>query len=257
MGEAALLNLRLQRSDLQRATDLISSGDRPAGHWGLAQLRGRLTELVGGSRSANVSLAVRLILQAQTEGEFAAWVATHRDVFFPPDVAAAGVDLAALPVIWALPAQPDGGLRRGTSESGRRGAPNPRNASGAGRPNGKRGEHGAGRPAREAVRAAERLLRSGAFGLVVIDLARDLHLESAAQGRLLRLAEEHDAQVLVLRRKRKDGRYSGSLVTVRAESSSEQVAPGTFRATLTNTKDKREGPGWTMSEEFDGPSGLY
>ena len=232
MGEAALLDLRLQRSDLQRATDLISPSIRPAGHWGFAQLRGRLTELVGGASSANVSLAVRLILQAQTEGDFAAWVATHRDVFFPPDVAAAGIDLAALPVVWALPAAREGGR-------------------------GSRGEHGACRPAREAARAAERLLRSGAFGLVVIDLARDLHLESAAQGRLLRLAEEYDAQVLILRRKRKDGRYSGSLVTVRAESSSEQVAPGTFRATLTNTKDKREGPGWTTSEEFDGPPGLY
>jgi recombination protein RecA len=111
--------------------------------------------------------------------------------------------------------------------------------------------------AAEATRAAERLLRSGAFGLVVIDLARDLSLSPAAQGRLLRLAEHHAALVLILRRKRDDGCYSGSLVTVRSESSCERVGPGRFRAVVTNTKDKREGPGWTAGEEFDGPPGLY
>ncbi|MFW6292215.1 MAG: hypothetical protein ACOC7V_07775, partial [Spirochaetota bacterium] len=88
---------------LRRATDLASP-PAAAGHWNLAALRGRLAELVGGPDSANVTLAVRLILEAQQAGEFAAWVATHRDAFFPPDVAAAGVDPGALPVVWALPA---------------------------------------------------------------------------------------------------------------------------------------------------------
>lgn len=210
---------------LRRATDLASPS-AAAGHWNLAALRGRLVELVGGPGSANVTLAVRLILEAQQAGEFAAWVATHRDAFFPPDVAAAGVDPGALPVVWALPAA---GEKPGAAEQ----------------------------PAREASRAAERLLRSGAFGLVVIDLARDLSLSPVSQGRLLRLAEHHEALLLILRRKRRDARYSGSLVTVRAESSRERVGPGRFRATITNTKDKREGPGWTTSEEFDGPPGLY
>ena len=210
---------------LRRATDLASP-PAAAGHWNLAALRGRLVELVGGPDSANVTLAVRLILEAQQAGEFAAWVATRRDVFCPPDGAAAGVDPGALPVVWALPAP---GEKPGAGEQ----------------------------PAREASRAAERLLRSGAFGLVVIDLARDLSLSPVSQGRLLRLAEHHDALLLILRRKRRDARYSGSLVTVRAESSRERIGPGRFRATITNTKDKREGPGWTTSEEFDGPPGLY
>lgn len=222
---------------LRRATDLASPSPAAAGHWSLAALRGRLVELVGGPDSANVTLAVRLILEAQQTGDFVAWVATHRDVFFPPDVAAAGVDLSALPVVWALPAPGD-----------QPGVPGASRAAGSGE---------AVRPAREASRAAERLLRSGAFGLVVVDLARDLSLSAVSQGRLLRLAEHNDAQVLILRRKRRDARYSGSLVTVRAESSREQIGPGRFRATITNTKDKREGPGWTTSEEFDGPPGLY
>jgi recombination protein RecA len=153
-------------------------------------------------------------------------------------MAAAGVDLAALPVVWAgeptIGADPAGEphVRRGRAQTG---------YAHAGR----------------AVRAAEQLLRSGAFGLIIIDLAKDLTLRAAGQGRLLRLAEQHDAEVLIIRRRREDGAYAGSLVAVRSESTREQIGPGLFRCTITNTKDKREGPGWTTSEEFDGPPGLY
>ena len=210
---------------LRRASDLTDGSNRSAEQWSVAGLRGRLTELVGGADSANLSVACRLIVQAQIAGDFVAWVATHRDVFFPPDVAAAGVDLGGLPVVWALPAR----------------SPHARSSG----------------VAAEAARAGEHLLRSGAFGLVIMDLARDLTLSPASQGRLLRLAEHYDAQVLILRRRRDDGAYSGSLVTVRSESSCRQIGPGRFRATVSNTKDKREGPGWTTDEVFDGPPGLY
>jgi recombination protein RecA len=241
MGQAPASLDIARRGQLRRATDLAVRPRAEGGHWDLAALRGRLTELVGGADSANVTLAGRLILQAQRAGEFAAWVATHRDVFFPPDLAAAGVDLAALPVVWAPPA-PAAVCETSSARDGTSAAPAARRSE---------------EVAREAARSAERLLRSGAFGLIVVDLARDLTLGAAAQGRLLRLAEHYDAQVLILRRKREDGVYSGSLVTVRAESSCERIGPGRFRATITNTKDKREGPGWTTSEEFDGPPGLY
>ena len=213
---------------LCKATELLeSSGPAGPARWERAALNGILTELVGGPRSANVSVASRLILQAQTAGEQVAWVATHRDVFFPPDIAAAGVDLAALPVVWAAAGPAEEPVATGRRHAGR------------------------------AVRTAEQLLRSGAFGLIIIDLAKNLTLDAAGQGRLLHLAEHNDAQVLIIRRKREDGAYSGSLVTVRVESSREQIGPGRFRCTITNTKDKREGPGWTTSEEFDGPPGLY
>jgi recombination protein RecA len=147
-----------------------------------------------------------------------------------------------LPVIWAT--ESPAGFRSGVS------AP-------AGTPRRTTQVASTGLAAAAACRAAERLLRSGAFGLIVIDLARDLDIAPPSQGRLLRLAETHNAQVLILRRKREDGRYQGSLVAVRAESSSEQSAPGRFRVTVTSTKDKREGPGWTRASEFRGPPGLY
>ncbi|TFH05427.1 MAG: recombinase A [Spirochaetales bacterium] len=230
-GQSAKQRGKPSGHGLRKATDLIdlrnlggaesSTGVVDQGRWSRKALSGYLTELVGGPTSANLTMTGRLILLAQNAGEFVAWVATHRDVFFPPDLAALGVDLATLPVIWAD--EP----------------------------------HGNGRIAGRASRVAERLLRSGAFGLVIIDLAKNLTLNAAAQGRLLRLAEHNDAQVLILRRKREDGNYSGSLVTVRAESTRKQIGPGRFRCTIMNTKDKREGPGWTTSEEFDGPPGMY
>lgn len=249
MGQAApadiLTSPGVRPAGLKRASELVDeSVEIESGadsRWSFQSLKGRLIELVGDSQSANVSLAARLILEAQNAGNFAAWIATHRDVFFPPDVAAAGVDLAALPVVWA------------TGASGRELPDQPLGSTSSSRPQ-VNAVSGAAGP---ASRTAERLLRSGAFGLVVIDLARDLTIAPPSQGRLLRLAESHDALVLVLRRKREDGRYAGSLVTVRCESSSEQIAPGRFRVTVTSTKDKREGPGWTRASEFSGPPGLY
>ncbi len=217
---------------------------------------GILSELVGGPRSANVSVACRRIRKAQAAGEFVAWVATHRDVFFPPDMAAAGIDLAALPVVWTGIAGPTG-FPGSAGEPGLTGTANLGGSSGRASEPRPTGSHGLTTHAGRAVRAAEQLLRSGAFGLIVIDLAKDLTLHSAGQGRLLRLAERHGAEVLILRRRREDGAYSGSLVAVRSESMREPVRSGVFRCTITNTKDKREGPGWTTSEEFCGPPGLY
>lgn len=228
---------------LKRAVDLTES-QATGESWSLASLKGRLTELVGDTDSANISVAARLVVSAQRAGALAAWVATHRDVFFPPDLAAAGVDLAALPVVWAIEKETEAQIStlRDTPGKSRRTAHIPKLRD---------------TPADRAARSAERLIRTGAVGIVIIDLARTLVLSPAAQGRLLRLAEQHRTQVLILRRAREDDNYSGSLVSVRGQSSRERVSAGRFRCTITSTKDKREGPGWTMSEEFSGPPGLY
>lgn len=238
---------------LQKARDLLDHGrlsrsGSEHSSWSRASLSGLLTELVGGPSSANLSVASRLILDAQAAGEMVAWIATHRDVFFPPDLAVAGIDLAALPVVWAeepTAVTPGDGTKGAGGTAGTGNVPITSAAI--------RRRKTVGR----AIRAAEQLLRSEAFGLIIIDLAKDLSLPAAGQGRLLRLAEHYNAQVLIVRRKREDGIYSGSLVTVRTESTREMVSAGRFRCTITNTKDKREGPGWTTTEMFDGPPGLY
>jgi len=105
-----------------------------------------------------------------------------------------------------------------------------------------------------AVRAAERLLRSGAFGLVVLDLgAGDVPM--AHQGRLVTLAQQHDAAVVCLTEKATDAASLGSLVSLRAEAL-RQRADGGYACSVRAVKDKRRGPGWTHREVLRAPAGM-
>ncbi|MBZ5640143.1 MAG: recombinase A [Acidobacteriia bacterium] len=124
----------------------------------LETLAGRLAEVSAGPAGVPLTLTFRLVLEAQRRREPVAWIGRKESPFFPPDVADAGIDLAALPVVWA----PD---------------------------------------ATAAAGAADLLIRSGAFGLVVMDLgARDL-LPLAVQARLAGLARQHRAAVVCLTEK--------------------------------------------------------
>jgi recombination protein RecA len=72
----------------------------PASHgWALDSLAGRFAELSGPAAGAVLTAAVSLIHQSQMRGEPAVWIAVGDSTFFPPDVAASGVDLDALPVV--------------------------------------------------------------------------------------------------------------------------------------------------------------
>ncbi|MFO7565437.1 MAG: hypothetical protein R6X02_22540 [Enhygromyxa sp.] len=95
---------------------------------------GRIVELCG---EAQTTTAVMLLAELQREGETAAWIQPARGDLFPPDLAAAGVDVEALIVVHT---------------------PEHAQASMA-------GPHG-------QCRAAELLLRSGGFGLVILDFGR-------------------------------------------------------------------------------------
>lgn len=72
-----------------------------AGAWGLDALAGRFVELRGGAGAAALTLTARLLLEAQQRQEPVIWVGHRGSLFFPPDFAAAGVDLDALPVVRA------------------------------------------------------------------------------------------------------------------------------------------------------------
>jgi recombination protein RecA len=182
--------------------------------WSRAELSGRLCELsAAGGFSAPLTAACDLILDAQLEGEPAAWVTATADTFFPPDAAASGIDLDALIVVRA----PD---------------------------------------ARAAGRAADRLLRTGAFGLVVVDLGRDAALPTPLQGRLVRLAVKHEAAVLCLTEQNSARSSLGSLVSLRAEAHRRRRGPDRYVCDVTILKDKRRGPGWTDREVYRGPDGL-
>lgn len=106
-----------------------------------------------------------------------------------------------------------------------------------------------------AARAAERCLRSGAFGLVVIDLGSAGDLSMQIQGRLVTLAQTHDAAVVCLTEKSDDTASLGSLVSLRAEALRVRDARE-FAVNVRVLKDKRRGPGFTQTLKRRGPAGL-
>lgn len=143
---------------------------------------GRIVELCG---EAQTTAAVMLLAQVQREGETAAWIQLARGDLFPPDLAAAGVDVEALIVVHV-----------------------PEKDQIAGQ-----------------CRAAELLLRSGGFGLVILDFGRgEPRGATAWQGRLLGLARQHEARVVILRERTRavDQASLGPLTGLRIASSIER-----------------------------------
>ena len=118
------------------------------------------------------------------------------------------------------------------------------------------------RDAIASARVAERLLRSGAFGLVVIDLCAPSgsfrELATAIQGRLVTLAQTHDAAIVCITDKTAgDGIARLAGVAARRGAALARSRPGgTVSITVRALKDKRRGPGWAHSVRRRAPSGL-
>ncbi|HEX4455336.1 MAG TPA: recombinase A [Kofleriaceae bacterium] len=177
--------------------------------WSFAAARGRFVELSARGATATLTAATELVVEAQLQGEPVAWLAPWSSTFYPPDVAASGVDLAALVVI-----------RVGDALG--------------------------------AARSAERLLRSGAFGLVILELgSQDAELAMAVQGRLVTLAQTHDAAVVCLTEKSAETASLGSLISLRTEATRLRD-----EVVLRVIKDKRRGPGAMRTIKRGGPAGL-
>ncbi len=194
--------------------------------WGLTAMRGRLVEISGRGATAVLTTAAGIVVDAQTAGEPVVWVTLAHSTFFPPDLAASGVDLAALVVVRVAD--------RVT-----------------------------------AMRAAERVLRSGAIGLVVIDLgaadesdrrsrmAGSVASATATHARLITLAQQHDAAVVCLTEKTTEASSLSSLVSLRAEALRKPATTGNdYSATIRVIKDKRRGPGFEAAEPVRAPAGM-
>ncbi len=211
------MNLVAARKPALHYQDSIRRGvDRPttATGWSLPTFCGRLVELSAGHASAVLSLTMRLIREAQLQGETVAWVARPGSSFFPPDAVRCGVDLGALPVI---------------------------------RP----------RQTMDALSAADHLLRSGAFGLVAIDLQPRAFLPMRAQTRLASLAKKHLSALLLLTEKEQTQASLGSLISLRAHIERHADSSGRrYRCRAQVLKDKQNGPGWQHLETLSGPPGL-
>lgn len=107
----------------------------------------------------------------------------------------------------------------------------------------------------QAARVADHLLRSGGFGLIVLDLGQQARLPLRAQTRLVGLSKKHAAALLCITEKESHEPSIGSLVSLRAQAR-RSTADGLHRCKAEVVKDKRRGPGWSHREVCRGPDGL-
>lgn len=162
--------------------------------------RARLVEVSGRHACARTTTAVSCVIQAQARGELVAWVQPKDGSLFPPDLDAAGVDLDCFIVVQV-----------------------PR-AAGSCAP----------------IRAAEWLARSGAFGLIVLDLTDAIPPTSSAnwQGRLQGLVRRYDGLVLLLTANAQEDPSSGPLVGLRIEPKRGALHLDQFQVHTTILKNK-------------------
>ena len=109
---------------------------------------------------------------------------------------------------------------------------------------------------RQCLRAADHLARSGAFGLLVVDLGECFDLPLAAQTRLAGQAVAHGTLVLCLTVKTDRQPSLGSLVSVRVHGQRIPHGDGRFACRVHALKDKRRGPGWSDEVWCRGPDGV-
>jgi hypothetical protein len=177
---------------------------------------GRLIEITRAKAGAQLTTAVACLRAAQAQGQTAAWIQPEGGSLFPPDLAQSGIDLDALLVVH-VPARA--------------------------------GAHG-------LPKAAELLLRSGGFGMVVLDLS-DLSMQRGGawqgvwQGRLLGLAREHESWLLLLTHT-----HDGSLISLCLEPHRQRVARGVFTVEQRVRKDKSGMLSPLLTEQRRGPWGL-
>jgi recombination protein RecA len=195
----------------------------------LGALRGKVAELSArGAQAGALTVALGLLHEAQLEGANVAWIAasgpSEAAAFFPPDAAAMGLDLAALPCVRA---------------------PDPR---------------AAGRAASHLLRAGA--FAAVVLDLRATPASGAPLLPQALLARLVGLAQKADAALLVLTDKAPGDESLGSIVGLHVTLCCDAVrgapgaAPRHFQLSLAAAKDKRRGPGWSERRLFAAPPDL-
>ncbi len=106
-----------------------------------------------------------------------------------------------------------------------------------------------------SLQAAEWLLRSGAFGLVIIDVGSSAQVPDSSLGRLLKLAERDRCAVIFLTRKRPDQPSLGSMISLRGSVTRSGGDP--FASEIVVVKDKHRSPGSRQRSIYHGPPGMH
>jgi recombination protein RecA len=181
-------------------------------------LRGRLTEIAAGPEGGTSSVAATWVAMAQRADEPVAWVQWEFGELYPPDLAARGIDLEALLVVHV----------------GERHVMPPR------------------------LRAAELLLKSGGFGLVVVDMTAGQPPRGVGwQHRLQHWARTQNcALVLLCAHPEPVFDSLGALVALQIIPQRHQVGPGLFELNCSIGKNKLEQglQGWRAT--CTGPPGF-
>jgi recombination protein RecA len=116
---------------------------------------------------------------------------------------------------------------------------------------------------REAAWTCDLLIRSGAFGFVVVDLEAARRLTDAAVARLIHLSRRHGTVVLFLTVAGAGQPSLSSLVSLRgvvrrrsATAGRGSTRPSFFFCEVTTVKDKHRAPGRKLTRRYDGPIGV-
>lgn len=179
---------------------------------------GRIVEISGAQGCSCTTMAVSILNLAQRDGELVAWIQRENGGLYPPDLATAGIDLDSLTCIH-IPTEA---------------------------------------PAPAPLRAAELLLRSGAFGWVVLDLRNGSVPRDGSrwQGRLAGILREHEARLVLLTRNGAEAPSLGPMVGLRVEPRRFVDASGLYAVRPGILKSKLGPLPPPLPTVHRGPSGL-
>jgi hypothetical protein len=107
----------------------------------------------------------------------------------------------------------------------------------------------------DSLTAAEWLVRSGAMGLVVVDVEEPWNVSDASLGRIQKLAERSLCAVVFLTRKRRRDPSLGSRISLRGCVTRPVTAP--FLVEIHAVKDKRSSSGAHQTRRYHGPAGMH
>ncbi len=114
-------------------------------------------------------------------------------------------------------------------------------------------------------RAADKLARSGALGLIVLDLQEPVSegrgrnrptVPIPLQSRLMGLAQKHDTAMVFLSYKTEVSPSLSSLISLRGRARRTRVGKNEFQIEMRITKDKHRAPNWRHREMCRGPAGM-
>jgi recombination protein RecA len=193
--------------------------------WSYTGLAGRLVQLEGAGDSAALTLAFTIVLEAQQCGEPVAWITPR------PGAPAASTPVASTAgTVFYPPDVREAGIDLGAMPVVRV-------------------------PGTSALlAAADVLLRSGGFGLIVADLGEPHSVESTSLARLAGLARRHHTALIFVTRSERGS--LGSLISLYVRARRRRTGQDQFQCGLVVLKDKQRGPVWEYTELCRGAVGL-